>query len=155
MKGLMVLLGVSFGLGLIPARAAVSPSNESSAVESILNEDMIRGLRDPFQPPAAVRAKKKVILTELEMFQLKDFKLNGVITGPKKVRAMITTPANKTYFVKVGDRLGAREGRVTHILGDAIRVEESIMNEKGKPIPDVYEIRMTGELVSMSKKGEE
>jgi len=138
-------------------QAAVSQSGEGSAVESILNEEMIRGLRDPFQPPAAVRIKKKAILTELEMFQLKDFKLNGVITGPKKVRAMITTPSpsNKTFFVKVGDKIGSRDGRITHILGDAIRVQESIMNEKGTPVPDVYEIRMSGELVSMSKKGEE
>ena len=155
MKMMFSVFGMCLGLGMTQAHAAVSSSGEGSAVESILNEDMIRGLRDPFQPPAAIRAKKKVILTELEMFQLKDFKLNGVITGPKKVRAMLTTPGNKTYFVKVGDKLGAREGRITHILGDAIRVQESVMNEKGKPIPDIYEIRMSGELVSMSKKGEE
>jgi len=136
----------------VPAQA--DPAKDSS-VEAILNEDLIRGLRDPFQPPAGLMRKKKVQLTELEMFQLKDFKLNGVITGPKKMRAMVTAPNNKTFFVKVGDRIGAREGKITHILNDSIRIQEVALNDKGKPIPDIYEIKMSGELVSLSKKANE
>ncbi|NDG86149.1 MAG: hypothetical protein EBX52_14055 [Proteobacteria bacterium] len=147
------------GLVSVSAHGVAVPvdadASKDSAVEALLNEDLIRGLRDPFQPPATVTSKKKAQITELESYQLKDFKLNGIITGPKKTRAMVSTANNKTFFVKVGDRIGAREGRITHILGDAIRVEEVVLNEKGKPVPDVYEIRINGDLVSLSRKDED
>lgn len=126
----------------------------NSPVDLLLTEEMIGGLRDPFQMPTILLAKKEKPKTDLEMFELKDFKLNGVISGPKKTRAMLTVPNGKTYFVSVGDQLGAREGRVTAIQSDAIKVVEYEIDEKGRRSPEVFEIRINGEVVSLSKKEE-
>ena len=121
-------------------------------MEAILSEELVRTLKDPFELPASLSKKTGVPRSDLELYQIRDFKLNGVITGPKKVRAMVSAPNGKAYFVKVGDLMGAREGRVTRITSDAIRVMEYFVNESGKRVPDLYELRINGELQALSKK---
>lgn len=134
---------------------SVGKPASTSAVDALLNEDLIRSIRDPFQLPAILLTKKDAPKTDLEIFPLKDFRLNGVITGPKKTRAMVTTPGNKVFFVKVGERIGIRDGHVSQISSDSIKVLEYYIDEHGKKIPDVYELKITGELNSLSKKEEE
>ena len=121
-------------------------------MEAILSEELVRTLRDPFELPSSLSRKAGMPRSDLELYQIRDFKLNGVITGPKKVRAMVSAPNGKAYFVKVGDLMGAREGRVTRITSDAIRVMEYFVNESGKRVPDLYELRINGELQALSKK---
>ena len=132
--------------------ASVPVDESSSPMEAIMNEDLIRALRDPFEVPALIKQVKTKPESDLEMYQLRDFKLNGVITGPKKTRAMVTSPKGKTYFVKVGDSLGAREGRVTRITPDTVRVVEFYVDEKGKRLPDTYDLKISGELEVLNKK---
>ncbi len=146
------ILLLPFLMSGFTAQAAVPATDSVPSVEVVLGEELILGLRDPFQPPSALKAKNSSKLTDLEILPLKDLKLNGVITGPKKTRAMVTTPGNKIFFVKVGDKVGLRDGKVTQILNDAIRVTEYYLNEKGQQVPDVQEIRLDGEIVSMSKR---
>jgi hypothetical protein len=138
-----------------PVPSAVIPKSSDSALDAILNEDLIRGLRDPFVLPTSALVKKELPKSDLETYALKDLKLNGVVTGPKKVRAMLTGPNGKTFFVKVGDRIGARGGKITRISGDAVRVTEFYQDEKGRDLPDVYELRIAGEMVSLTKKDED
>ncbi len=142
------------GLQNAPAAPASAPKSDSP-VEAILSEDLIRALRDPFQLPPSLLAKKENPKSDLEVYPLRDFKLNGVINGPNKTRAMVTTPNNKVFFVKMGDRIGAREGKVVRILTDAIQVKEFYTDEHGMSVPDIYELKLTGELVSLSKKDKE
>ena len=115
-----------------------------------MTEELIRTLRDPFVPPISL-TKKEVPKSELELIALKDVKLNGVITGPKKVRAMISA-GPKTFFVAVGDKLGQRDGRITSIQSDLIKVVEYETDNRGRRTPEVFEVRITGEIVSLSKK---
>ena len=143
------------------ATAASAPTQSPSAigattspVETLLNEDLIRSLRDPFQLPSILLSRKETPKTDLEVYPLKDFKLNGVITGPKKTRAMVTTPNNKVFFVRVGDKIGVRDGTVTQILPDSIKIEEHYVDEHGKRMPDIFELTMSGDLVSLNKKEE-
>lgn len=129
-----------------------APPTLDSPLDSLLNEDLIRNLRDPFQLPSILVTLKETPKSDLEVYPLKDFKLSGVITGPKKTRAMVTTPNNKVFFVRVGDRIGVHEGRVTQIRGDSIKVTEYYVDEHSKRTPDIYELTMSGEVVSLSKK---
>ncbi len=133
--------------------AAVPIESPNSSMEAILNEDLIRSLRDPFEAPVVVKEFKAKAQSDLELYQLRDLKLNGVITGPKKPRALIASPKGQTFFVKVGDMVGAREGRVTQITPDSVRVTEFYVDEKGKRLPDVFEMRMDGEIRSLDRKG--
>ena len=139
-----------------PTSVKTAPAARSeSPVEAILSEDLIRALRDPFQLPASLLAKKENPKSDLEVYPLRDFKLNGVINGPNKTRAMVTTPNNKVFFVKMGDRIGARDGKVIRISSDSIQVKEFYTDEHGAKLPDVYELKLTGELVSLSNKDKE
>ena len=142
-----------------PAPAAPAKGNlestftNNSSVDTVLTEDLIRSLRDPFQVPN-VFVKKGKIMSDLETFQLKDLKLNGVITGPKKLRAMITAPNGKGFFVQIGERIGVRDGKITAIVPEAIRVIEYDVDEKGRRIPEILELRLNGDFVSLTKKEE-
>jgi hypothetical protein len=140
-----------FGNGI--ASAAPNPDAPGSSIESILNEDLIRALRDPFEEPVVVKQVKVKAQSDLELYQLKDLKLNGVITGPKKTRALIVSPKGQTFFVKIGDMVGAREGRVTSIAPDSVHVVEYFVDDQGKRLPDRYEMRMDGELRLLDRKG--
>ncbi|MBU6153495.1 MAG: pilus assembly protein PilP [Bdellovibrionales bacterium] len=144
-----------FFLNAVSAWAALSGPGEpaSSTMESLLNEDLIRALRDPFEAPLVIKEVKTRVQSDLELYQLRDLKLNGVITGPKKSRALIASPKGQTFFVKVGDLVGAREGRVTSITPDAVRIVEFYVDDQGKRLPDTYEMRMDGDLKLLDRKG--
>jgi hypothetical protein len=137
----------------IPQPASPAP-NDGSALETVLNEELIQGLRDPFSLPSVENGDAKIKRPELTLFPVNELKLNGVITGPKKLRAMISAPNGKTFFVKIGDMIGLRNGRVTQIRSDAITVLES-EEIKGKRVSGAVELRIGGEFVPLSaKKGE-
>jgi Tfp pilus assembly protein PilP len=141
---------------IVPTVSHAVPVAESEPpMDSVLNEDLIRSLRDPFQLPTSAIVKKEIPKSELETLALKDFKLQGVISGPRKVRAMLSGAGGKTYFVKVGDRIGVRGGKITQITSDSVRITEFYQDEKGKNVPDIYELRLAGELVSLTKKDED
>lgn len=130
--------------------------SSDTSMEGLLTEEVIRALRDPFAPPAII-TKKEPPKTELEKVSLSDLRLNGVITGPRKVRAMLSTSGGaggKTYFVAVGDKVGLRSGRITAIQPDLIKVVEYETDDRGRRIPEVFELRITGEIISLSKKDE-
>jgi hypothetical protein len=142
----------------VAAAASPSPAPQvpsDSPMDAVLSEDLIRALRDPFQLPSSAVVKKELPKSDLENLALKDFKVQGIISGPRKVRAMLSGAGGKTYFVKVGDRIGVRGGKITQITGDAIRVTEYFQDEKGRDVPDVYELRVTGDLVSLTKRDED
>lgn len=136
----------------VPAAPVSQVFSSDAGVESLLTEELIRTLRNPFLPPVELTKKKPK--SELELIALKDFRLNGVITGPRKVRAMISGPGNKTFFVAVGEKLGQRDGRITSIQPDLIKVVEYEIDDRGRRTPEIFEIRITGEIVSLSKKEE-
>ncbi len=106
------------------------PEVETSSVNSI---EEIMKFRDPFKGPdlRGIGLAGESI-NALENFPTSDFKLLGVITGPKKLKAMLLAPDGKTYFVKVLDKIGVREGRIQKILEDRLIIKEKIINLLGK-----------------------
>jgi hypothetical protein len=121
------------------------------SLEAVLNEEVIAQLRDPFALPSSGGAVGEMKRAELTLFPINDLKLNGVITGPNKLRAMVSAPNGKTFFVKVGDLMGMRNGRITQIRNDAITVVET-EDVKGKRMGNTLELRIGGELISVSSK---
>lgn len=134
--------------------AVVFSAQAQSPVESILTEEAIRALRDPFHAPNVAIRAKETVKSDLELFALKDFKLNGVITGSKKAKAMVTLPNAKSFFLSVGDRVGVRDGHVVSISGDSIKVVEYEHDENGKKIPEMFQLLISGDIVSLTNKEE-
>lgn len=140
-----------------------------------LSAEVLENLRDPFQIPEAPQREPapqgslretapheaapqetapheaaplalELVGNELEQYSLGAFRLTGIITGPKKVKALITGPSGKSYFVSIGDQVGIRNGRVTSIQPDKILISVNIKTATGKNKKEVYEM-------SLNKKG--
>jgi hypothetical protein len=155
---ILVLVGVTtkVAFAALPAgneKSAPQPqasSQAQSGIEAVLSEEMISGLRDPFQVPAIIVSKKESPRAELELTQLKDIRLNGVVTGPKRTRALLSVPNGKTFFVSIGDRVGVRGGKVTGIKTGKVSIVEFDTDLNGKRVQERYELSIDGELVSLS-----
>jgi len=144
-------------ISLLVANAFAQTPATENGMEAILTEEAIRAIRDPFRAPniqfsnSEDPEKKK---TDLETFTIRDMRLNGVLTGGKKSRALLSLPNAKTVFVSVGDKIGLREGHVTGISGDSLSVIEYDYDENGKKIPERFRMLISGELISLDKKGD-
>lgn len=100
-------------------------------------------MRDPFKKPDLSKYRKSMAAkTELERFAVSDYKLMGVITGPKEVRAMVVAPDKKTHFVKKGQKIGIQNGVITSIDENTIHVREQVTNLLGTTEYVVTEIRL-------------
>lgn len=90
----------------------------------------VKQMRDPFHPPLIfTRPTSK---SELEQFPTTQYTIVAVITGPRKLRALITAPSGKNYVISEKDKIGQREGVVKKITTEWIRVQEKVVNALGE-----------------------
>ena len=103
------------------------PGAEDYTLENSLN------IRDPFR-----RAMPRASLAQddngndLEKYEIDKFKLVGVITGPKRHKALLTTPSGKMHVVSESMRIGNRRGVIKKIAPGTITVEEKLVNILGQ-----------------------
>ena len=134
---------VSLVMTTLAFAQATVPGNNSSPVEMILTEDMLVTLRNPFRPTEMVQKVLSIKRSDQESYSVNTMVLNGVIAGLKKSKAMITLPNRKTVFVKVGDKVGTRDGHVVQIDSDGVRVLEYDKDEDGKLVPEYVQIAIS------------
>ncbi len=134
---------VSLVMTTLAFAQATVPGNNSSPVEMILTEDMLVTLRNPFRPTEMVQKVLSIKRSDQESYSVNAMVLNGVIAGLKKSKAMITLPNRKTVFVKVGDKVGTRDGHVVQIDSDGVRVLEYDKDEDGKLVPEYVQIAIS------------
>lgn len=110
---------------------ATTVAAEGVPVEPITPDQSFQQLRDPFRRPAQVMVNgiKKTIL---ESYEVSEFKMVGVLTGPHQTRAMILDPTGASHFVGLNAKIGTHDGKVIQIFGDRIRVREKIENYSGQ-----------------------
>lgn len=107
-----------------------TPTQDSVSTENISSTKDLLSLRDPFQKPL-LQMKKKIIKNDLERYPLDQIKLVGIISGLKKIRAMVRVPSGKSFFVGVNDKIGLRAGSITKIDEESIDVVETIVDALG------------------------
>jgi len=100
------------------------------------------GRLDPFEPlfkkeSVSVAVGKKQIqrrkpLTPLEMVNLSQLTLVGIIRAPSGNRALVQEASGKGYIVKNGTYIGTRSGKIVEILEDRIIIEEESEDIYGK-----------------------
>ncbi len=101
-------------------------------------------MRDPFRKPEG-RGIQKIIKSELEKYSISEFKMVGVSTGPTKMRALVSAPDGKSYFVAEGVKIGLRGGIVRKITPEGIQVREKIVNIIGEEENVDSEIKLVAE----------
>lgn len=123
-------------------------SSGSNVAAQILQSDLgqataesLSKIRDPFQRPP-VKTVEELAISDLERFPTEQWELLGVITGPKKVRAMLRSPDNKTYMISESMRIGTRKGVVKRITPGSIVVREKILNVFGREESVDQEIKL-------------
>ncbi len=70
--------------------------------------------------------------TGLEMVDLSQLKLTGIILYQSKNRGVVEDASGKGYFVSVGTHIGTDGGKVTNVLKDRILIEENLKDIYGK-----------------------
>jgi Tfp pilus assembly protein PilP len=154
--GCLFILGVSAcggnprdGAGLTPkppnpkpiqslAQGSSAPSG--SAGPAIRSEPTDRpfnpeGTPDPFQPPAEELSggiKRKAGVMPLEQFEVSDYQLVGIITGPGLNKALIQDMTGKGFFVVVGTRIGKGGGKIIKITNKEVRIDEPYLDLTGR-----------------------
>lgn len=78
--------------------------------------------RDPRLPPEDRRKGP------LEAFPLENLKMVGSLSQKKEFFALIKTPDNNLYRVKMGDFMGQNFGRITDITESAVKLKELIQD---------------------------
>jgi len=128
-----------------PSYSEVSPQRgaraESGDAGQPFDFSKLLEWRDPFQRPVRILPKEERPLTPLERFPVAELKFLGVVTGPKKLRAMIQAPDGKSYFVSVGEKIGRRGGEVKNITINTLTVLEVIENVLGQK--ENFETKLT------------
>lgn len=74
----------------------------------------------------------KKIKGPLECCELNQFKLVAVVVSSERSSALVQAPDSKRYIVKVGDIMGARDGRIVKIEDRSITVREYARDDAGK-----------------------
>lgn len=112
-----------------PAKAAAKPAAEKPVAEpKITRRDPFESLigrqqRQHSQVPA-IAGKPGLIIASL--------RLDGVVSAPNGMIAVVTNPQQRTYFLREGDQL--YDGRVEKITMDSVSFHEVGKDAFGKPV---------------------
>ncbi|MBS1963940.1 MAG: pilus assembly protein PilP [Bdellovibrionales bacterium] len=111
--------------------ASTTPSAASlSAAPAPSSPVDYKKFRDPFKEPSVV--EQAVTKSELERYPITDFKVVAIITGPIRMRAMLTAPDGKTHYVSEHMKIGTRDGEIVKITTKSIVVREKVVNPLGE-----------------------
>ncbi len=103
------------------------------------------GKIDPFEPlvkaepvPASVsmaikkkESKRRIPRTPLEMVDLSQLRLTGIIRASSGNKAMVEEASGKGYVIAKGTYIGIHSGRVIQILNDHVIIEEEVEDGLG------------------------
>src|SRR4051794_36183775 len=68
----------------------------------------------------------------IQMYEVNQFKVIGLIAGLKENKAMVIDPAGKSYVLKEGMAIGKYGGRIMAITGTYIEVREQYREDSGR-----------------------
>lgn len=85
--------------------------------------------------PLVVKEEKKAPLAErppLERYDIKEFKLTGIVWGGFGYNAVLEGPDGKGYFIRVGTVIGPNRGVVKEITQNSMVIEEKFRTYTGE-----------------------
>ncbi len=119
----------------IPSVPAAKKVEQKASEEAVTDYSLTKDMRNPFRTYIVLKRPKIVddghIKTPLECCDINLFKVSVVISGIENPRALVLAPDGKRYAVKIGDRIGVKEGKIVEIEGKSIIVEEILRDEEG------------------------
>jgi Tfp pilus assembly protein PilP len=130
----------SFALLFVTTTVWAQPSPATPLQESSVASDMnftienSINLRDPFSRLINKSSQQigETQIPELERHDLTQFKLVGIITGPKRNKALLMGPDSKMHVVTESTVVGTRHGQITVIKPGGVTVHEKVVNLLGQ-----------------------
>lgn len=122
-------------------------ADDNNQKEEFATLEELLKLRDPFKRVIQVSDPSIDLadLPELERTPVEDLKLIGVITGPKKLKALLKTPSGSTLFVSINQSVGTRKGKVSRITSNFVEVQERVKNLLGREDIVIAKIPLEGD----------
>jgi hypothetical protein len=119
-----------------PAKPAVkvvekpaTPGTAPAAAES----EVKQARRDPFESLVGRQNKTQAILPPGKLgLQVSTLRLDGIVSAPNGMIAVVSNPQARTYFLREGDRL--YDGSVEKISLDGVSFHEEGKDAFGKPV---------------------
>lgn len=110
--------------------------NEEKGAQPTFTLENSLSLRDPFRrftPKANANTDENGLIPELERYELDKYRLMGIITGPKKNKALVlSTVDGRMHIVAEKQRIGVKRGVVKKIAPGSVVVEEKVVNLLGQ-----------------------
>ena len=124
---------------------ATAPSVPSSTNLSIDKGRIKLKLRDPFRMSERALSNMADVKSELELFNLEELKLIGILSGAGFSKGMVLGPDKKTYIVTPQTKIGTNGGVIRKITANRLIIQEKKMNLAGEV--DIFdkELRLTTE----------
>lgn len=88
-------------------------------------------VRDPFKRPNFANSDEPQ-KSPLELFAVDQMRVVGVLTGPKRMRAILRLPDGQTHIVTDKMKIGVRNGVIQRVTPKGVRVVEKIVNIIGE-----------------------
>lgn len=88
----------------------------------------------------------------LENFPLESLKMVGTLTQGKTIYAIIKTPENNLYRVRVGNHMGQNFGIITQITENEVRLTEIVQDSAGDWMERNASLTLVEETASPAKK---
>lgn len=88
----------------------------------------------------------------LENFPLESLKMVGTLTQGKTTYAIIKTPENNLYRVKVGNHMGQNFGVITQITENEVKLTEIVQDSAGDWMERSSTLTLTEEAAAPAKK---
>ncbi len=122
--------------GAIKRSPAPKPKPQAPAAkqEQVLSSELAGRQRNPFQSHLLTmkgKAARVKVKGPLECCELDLFRVQAMVDAGADSYALVLAPSGKRYLVKVGDVIGAREGRVTAIDFRGVTVREQVKTPDG------------------------
>ena len=134
-----------------PLAAELDISDETLAVD-LADAYNPEGRIDPFQPlfqkkeveEKTVKEEKKKFIpqTPLQMVDLSQLKVSGIIRSQNGHKALVEEASGKGYIVSEGTYLGNRGGKIINIGNDTIVVEEPQEDNFGNEVLKKRELKI-------------
>lgn len=117
-----------------PATDTVADTNSNVASDMTFSIESSLNLRDPFSRliMKGTAQVAEIQIPELERHDIQEFKLVGIITGPKQNRALLMGPDSKMHVVSESAVIGTRKGLITKIRPGGLTVYEKVVNLLGQ-----------------------
>jgi len=102
-------------------------------------------LRDPFKVPESIQAPTGKLGEGLERYALDSLKVVGILTGPERLRALISAPDGKTFSAGERTKIGQSGGVIRKIYDDRVVVQQKSTDVVGKLVWDQIELPLLSE----------